>query len=53
MEYCGFSIKEVLERYGDSNYYAVAKAISRIKKRVKNEKGLGGMVNHILSISKM
>ena len=48
-----WSEKEALERYGGSNYYAVGKAISRIKKRVKIDKELRERVNYILSVAKM
>lgn len=52
VNYGGFSIKEALERYGGSNYYAIAKAISRIRKRVNSDRGLRERVNHILSVAK-
>jgi putative transposase len=53
VNHSGFTIKAALERYGGSNYYAIAKSISRIKKRIKSDKKLRARVNHILSIAKM
>lgn len=53
VEYCGFTIKEVLHRYSGTSCYAVVKAISRIKKRVGSDERLNERVNQILSIVQM
>jgi REP element-mobilizing transposase RayT len=53
VNYCGFTIKDALERYGGSNYYALAKAINRFNKRIEKDKELNERINRILSIVKM
>ena len=53
VNHSGFTIKEALERYGGSNYYAIGKALNRIRKRVKIDKELRERVNHVLSVARM
>ncbi|MGH7801078.1 MAG: hypothetical protein ACREOW_10705 [Thermodesulfobacteriota bacterium] len=53
VNHSGFAIKEALERYGGSNYYAIGKAISRIKARIKIDKELRERVNQLLTVANM